>query len=207
MSFLVLITHQAAVRNFSGFPGGGTVAHVCGFSLAHRAWSVFLSALPVPELALTAALRSALRKLAAEWGGVRLALVALGLPMGPMRGSSTEVLPEARQLTSTEDPECSHPELHPFNAPCCSYLPLSQSPFSPQSWNFHLSTLDAAGKKWVSLANYTTAGKPCTRSLLSLSPVTEVTTGGFSLCSLPWRTSKVPLSVSSASFCWWCCLL
>lgn len=111
--------------------------------------------------------QGALRKLAAEWGGVRLALVALGFPMGPVRGSSTEVLPETCQLTSTEGPECSHPELHPFNAPYCSYLPFSQSPLSPQSWNSHLSTLDAAGEKWVSLAKYTTAGEAM-HSLITL---------------------------------------
>lgn len=68
MSSLILTTHHAGCWKLQFcFPEGGTAAHDCGFSLAHRAWSVFLRALSLPELTFTAALGSALRELAAEW--------------------------------------------------------------------------------------------------------------------------------------------
>lgn len=68
MSSLILTSHQAGLwKLLFRFPEGGTAAHDRGFSLAHRAWSVFLRALSLPELTLTAALRSALRELATEW--------------------------------------------------------------------------------------------------------------------------------------------
>ena len=68
------------------------------------------------------------------------------------------------------------------------YLPFSQSPHSLQSWSSHLSTLGAAGEKWVSPVTSCAARVASTHSPTSFSPTGEVIAAGYiSLCAVyPW---------------------
>lgn len=94
MSSFTLTTHQAGCwKLLFRFPEGGTAAHDCGFSLAHRAWSVFLRALPLPELTLTAALGSSLRELAESGWRCGFSTRSIAGAHGLSEGSSGEVLP------------------------------------------------------------------------------------------------------------------
>ena len=80
------------------FSEGGAKAHVCGFFLVHRPWSAFLRALHLPSVLYT--WERTQGDSCRVGGGVGLALVALGVLMGPVGGSSGEVLPDAHGQTS-----------------------------------------------------------------------------------------------------------
>ena len=121
MSFLVPTTHQAGSwKPLFCFPEGGATAHVCGFPLASRPWSVFWQHSASWSLLLLPHLGTRIRSQWQSGGGVHSVLKVLGDP-------------QVRIFQRLEGglAECSQQEPHHFNAFWYSYLPLSRSPSAP----------------------------------------------------------------------------
>lgn len=139
----------------------------------------------LPELILTATLRSTQKELATEWrGGVVWALRVLGVPVGQVREFLGEVLPVLHGQSSYWSPDKSEQEPHPFNS--LWYFPLSWFSPSSQSWSFHFNILGALGEKQVSLV------VPCAAGEAGYSPTTLY---------FPHRGNpQPPLSLDCATF-------